>query len=55
MKITLEVLNSMSAKYPETAQDIKGNINEVCDKEKRSLEEVSYTLDFLFQIMVTYL
>lgn len=54
LKITLRVVNNMSVKYPETAQDIKGNMNEMCEKEKRSVEKVSDTLVFLFQIMVAY-
>ena len=40
------VLHNVSVKYPDTAQYIKENINELCQREKLSVEVVFYFVVF---------
>ena len=42
MKVVLEMLDSKSIKYPETAQYIENNMMEVSASEKLSIEEVFF-------------
>ena len=44
MKVVLEMLDSKSIKYPETAQYIENNMMEVSASEKLSIEEVFFLL-----------
>ena len=49
LRVTSEVLDDLSTKYPETAQYTKENMKEVCEREKSSVEEVLY---FVFVVVV---
>ena len=40
LRVTLEVLDNASTKYPETVQYVKQDMKEVCEREKLSVEEV---------------
>ena len=44
LKITLEVLNEVTAEFPETKEFIEKCLDQKCLKEKISVEEVIYIL-----------
>lgn len=42
LKVTLKVLDNVAAKYPDTKTYIEENLNEVCEGEGLTVEEVIY-------------
>ena len=42
LKITLEVLNGVTAEFPETKEFIEERLEQKCAKENISVEEVTY-------------
>ena len=52
LRVTLEVVDNVSIKYPETKQYIEENMKEVYKRENSTVEEVFYFDVFVYIIVV---